>query len=238
MKALRLMRELGFEHYSIFSEAFDAFVMVRLQIARWRWAQEKGLIDGSIRATPRNNQRPRLSELVCLARNRECSDPKDKVFGLYRILVCFNLNMPPPDCSTDLPQIYQEATKAAINTDGCLEILYEIIGPRLQDKLPSWVPDYEYGYGYSSFSLKMPHYKHIAGLSLPVFGIDSSQDLLRLCGAVASVIRSVGCPTSPFDDFPFFTCFMPKDRTQPETFKNKYRALQVLRSWAQLAYDR
>ena len=52
------------------------------------------------------------------------------------------MNLPPPDYSKDIAQVFQETTAKAIDEDKSLTVLYHATGASQKHDLPSWVPDW------------------------------------------------------------------------------------------------
>ena len=83
-----------------------------------------------------------LSRLLDATSERGSTNPKDKVFALDGLLRLMGVNMPSPDYSKPVRQIYQDMTVTAIQQDGNLNILYQLTGFPTEYGLSSWVPDF------------------------------------------------------------------------------------------------
>jgi hypothetical protein len=84
---------------------------------------------------------PELSTLLHHARQQEATDPKDVIYGIYGLLSALGIELPTPNYSKSIEQIYTETAKAAILQNNDLELLYQVSSRR--KKLPdlrSWVP--------------------------------------------------------------------------------------------------
>jgi hypothetical protein len=70
------------------------------------------------------------------------TNPKDAILGLYGMLQKLQINVPPPDYSQSVEQIYTKATKSVIVHDKSLLVLQQTSESRDWPDLPSWVPDW------------------------------------------------------------------------------------------------
>ncbi|KAI0441352.1 HET-domain-containing protein [Xylaria telfairii] len=93
-----------------------------------------------------------LGQLLYYSRFFEASDPRDKVYavlGLWRFTRSNGLGNVDirPDYNKDISDVYIEATVAAINESGNLDVLslVEDTSSERAVELPSWVPDYSQG---------------------------------------------------------------------------------------------
>lgn len=91
-----------------------------------------------------NKLNPMLASIVLtLARNKLCTDPKDKVFSLYGILGKCGVDLPDPDYSLSLEDIYSRAAAACVTSDSSLDVLLnQAVREKSIMNLPSWVPDW------------------------------------------------------------------------------------------------
>lgn len=79
--------------------------------------------------------------ILQISLQRECFDPKDKVFAAYSLLGLLGLSLPPPDYAKSVEDIYTETTASIIRHEVSLHVLELLRMPRNLDHLPSWVPD-------------------------------------------------------------------------------------------------
>ncbi|KAF2971250.1 hypothetical protein GQX73_g2398 [Xylaria multiplex] len=93
-----------------------------------------------------------LGQLLHYSRFFEASDPRDKVFailGLWRFTRGNQIAQIDilPDYKKDISGVYIEATMAAIQESGNLDVLSLVEGPYSEKtaQLPSWIPDYSQG---------------------------------------------------------------------------------------------
>lgn len=75
-------------------------------------------------------------------REKEASDPKDKIYALHGILTEFGVNLPAPDYRKTLEEIYTEATLTLMEHDQSLVVLHFATSANRRKGLPSWVPDF------------------------------------------------------------------------------------------------
>lgn len=131
--------------------------------------------------------------------NKQCSDPKDRIFALNGILHALHLNshFPTPDYSKPVEQVYFEAAKACILQQQRLRVL--LVAPSLDRNLglPSWVPE------WGQFSTN-DHYGHeyltrefTATASAPCYSLINDQ--LRTLVVRAKVINRVAEVLRPED---------------------------------------
>jgi hypothetical protein len=231
--AMNVMSTFPFEHLTVLDDALGAFINVHSQIQHWRSSWSMDSSQQLFHFNPSNSRRPELSKIVSYGRNRMCSDPRDKIFGLYGICLFLDLYMPPPDYGKDLRQSYSETTKIIMESETSLTMLYEVGGRCRNDILPSWVPDYEHGYTNLSKPPVTLADMFNAGGPEPLFNIDSTRHTLKLRGAVVDAICWVG-GLMPFSEkSPFLACIEPEFHLYPEISEDRWQAFQVFREWAQ-----
>ncbi|CZR66362.1 uncharacterized protein PAC_16263 [Phialocephala subalpina] len=100
-RAMDVMHKYTFDHYTVLYDALGTFIKVQSQVQRWR---SSWFLDSSLQFlhfNPSDSSRPQLLDIFVNARNRESSEPKDSVFGLYGICLFLDLYIPPP-CSTSI----------------------------------------------------------------------------------------------------------------------------------------
>ena len=88
------------------------------------------------------DQDVRISSLLRSTQGKEVTDPRDRIYALYGIFNSFGVNLPPPDYSKDIVQVFRETTVKAIAEDKSLTVLYHARGASQKLDLPSWVPDW------------------------------------------------------------------------------------------------
>ncbi|KAL8284591.1 hypothetical protein RB600_009146 [Gaeumannomyces tritici] len=89
-----------------------------------------------------------MSFMLGCAREKQSSDPKDKIFALVGVFQEIGMALPAPDYKKPLATVYTEATAACIAHDKNLRVLYHVPSHQRRKDLPSWVPDWSTsGYG-------------------------------------------------------------------------------------------
>jgi len=109
-----------------------------------------GLTDTGMAKTVRliynlkKSQRDRLTraEILEMARQKGSDDPRDKIYGLYGILLALGVPVQPPDYEKDIVSLYIDETRDAIKQENNLDVFYSIRPSRNTAYLPSWVPDW------------------------------------------------------------------------------------------------
>jgi hypothetical protein len=91
--------------------------------------------------------RPGIDAIMSLYRARECTDPRDKVFGFLGLTMGAQVNLITPDYSALVSQTFEQTTVQLIQHYRDLRILscrMPRSGPfqcTVSESLPSWVPD-------------------------------------------------------------------------------------------------
>ncbi|KAI0197439.1 heterokaryon incompatibility protein-domain-containing protein [Xylaria flabelliformis] len=71
------------------------------------------------------------------------TNPQDKIFGIYNIFSRLNLNLPRPDSSQSVAEIFEATSKEIIKRTASLDILMLCFKEAsIIKNLPSWVPDW------------------------------------------------------------------------------------------------
>jgi hypothetical protein len=97
-----------------------------------RWLHEK-------HRTRPNMEDDVAATILKYSRQKLASDPKDKVYALYGILDALGVNLPEPDYTRPLEQIYQDVTRAVITYDNSLSLLKQACNSTMAC---SWIPDF------------------------------------------------------------------------------------------------
>lgn len=71
----------------------------------------------------------------------KATDPKDKVFGIYGILLLLDVEIPPPDYSKAVVEIYTETINAILRRSGIFRFRHVFHPEDNPLGLPSWVPN-------------------------------------------------------------------------------------------------
>ncbi|PMD32055.1 HET-domain-containing protein [Hyaloscypha variabilis F] len=106
-----------------------------------------------------------LLEVLHAGRAQIATEPRDAVFGLYGILQRMNANLPLPDYSKSVEQIYTEIGKLVIVYDKSLHILRYTSEKGTWTDLPSWVPDWSARdrHGFEWLSIQDPEPRFTSG---------------------------------------------------------------------------
>lgn len=93
-------------------------------------------------------ERLNILELISLYRERQCSDPRDKVYALLGLARGVHARLVEPDYSKSAHQVFEEAAAMLLRRSGGLQVLSLILPPTSQGAsagpadLPSWAPDW------------------------------------------------------------------------------------------------
>ena len=105
------------------NHAFSSAVTYVLPMLKTSWADVEAL---------------RLSRLVPTVAKREAGDPRDKIFALLGMTSRVGLRYPPADYTLTANQVCVKYTRAIINVDRCLDILFSVANNRPNERLPTW----------------------------------------------------------------------------------------------------
>lgn len=129
------LRETLGEPFGPEDTAFGHTLTCQAEFRRLLWQQRKAQPKDSTSASPE------LSTLLHHARQQEATDPKDVIYGIYGLLSALGIQLPTPNYSKSIEQIYTETAKAAILQNNDLELLYQVSSRRKNlPQLKSWVP--------------------------------------------------------------------------------------------------
>lgn len=114
-------------------------------LAQLLLAERLPLVRELLQRKPGNKiSRPILWKILLDAREKESSDPRDKIFALFGVLEELKIQCPIPDYQKSIEDVYREAVVACINHDKNLKVLFDVPSDRryLRPDLSSWVPDW------------------------------------------------------------------------------------------------
>jgi hypothetical protein len=86
--------------------------------------------------------RKRWIDVQHIIRTNQCTNPNDKVFGIYALIPFSREVLPPVDYSKSPVDIYEEFTKAIILYEHSIDFLLGWEVRKNLPGLPSWVPDF------------------------------------------------------------------------------------------------
>ena len=157
-----------------------------------------------------------LTTVLKVARTKNASEPRDKVYGVYGIFRFLGIHtIPEVNYSDSVDTIYFDITKAAIRLDNSLAILKETVLRRNFPDLPSWVPD------WSNRSIHCaPSGKQRVGEV--VHEVEGRR--LKILGTIADSIKQVAPSTSRSE--------LPEQIHAPvERHQTAKRFIQMLQKW-------
>ena len=82
-----------------------------------------------------------LASMLISTSNRDARDPRDHVFALLGLLPDGQIDLE-IDYHQEIATVYQRAMSEAMKSAGNTELLYQAVGPRQVDNLPSWCVDF------------------------------------------------------------------------------------------------
>lgn len=80
-------------------------------------------------------------ELLKITRYRDCTDPRDQIYGIRELLLDYEVEVPDPDYNRPAYHIWEDVCVAIMQFSGELVLLELIHSPNQQSYLPSWVPN-------------------------------------------------------------------------------------------------
>jgi len=118
----------------------------------------------------------KVARFLGSTRTKDAMNPKDKIFGIFALLQVRGVKLPPVDYSKPVNQIYCEATRGAMESDGNYNMLMLLDGFSCIPGLPSWVPDLtRTGYPpLNAFDRFQPHAPHASNFSFSSDGLSLS----------------------------------------------------------------
>jgi hypothetical protein len=175
---------------------------------------------------------------LAAAREKAATEPKDKVFALFGVMKELELDMPLPDYQKSQEQVYTEAAIACIDSNKCLDILFEVPSDHRCSRLPSWVPDWsDIGWKFSdprkaalrnSFQAGRPASLH------QKFVLD--QRRLLVPGRLVDSILDCGAPLGLYNELNLdFLRIGHGKSTVRELLRKIHPAFGVLRSWVSIS---
>jgi hypothetical protein len=102
--------------------------------------------------------------ILYVCRTSQCTDSRDKVYGIYGMLPILDEELPIIDYSKTVERIYEETAKCIIRSFGALEILALAQWKRELPGLPSWVPDFSVTASGFDYDLEIIHGARVSRL--------------------------------------------------------------------------
>ena len=94
-------------------------------------------------ALHKNRSTVPFADILLRYKNRECYDPRDKIYGMLGLASEEIVSLIKPDYTTPASQVYENAALTIMRKYGNMDIMSHIIdGPSRMPNLPSWVPDW------------------------------------------------------------------------------------------------
>lgn len=178
------------------------------------------------------DQDVRLSSLLRATQEKEVTDPRDRVYALYGIFRAIGVDLPPPDYSKGIVQVFQETTAKAIAGDKSLTVLYHAMGAIQDPILPSWVPDWN---DSSPPWSPINFFFRPSGESPVLF--ETLQDGKHLC-LWGKTIDTVETTTPALEAATFMENNQPTDaQTMLEGIRWTVELVKVTRQWLELALE-
>jgi hypothetical protein len=142
-----------------------------------------------------------LIDLSSICSNRESVDPKDKIFALTGVFQKIGIRLPDPDYGKPVTVVYQEATKAILDTRTSLMVLY-LVRPSTLPGLASWVVDWSQDTPGLPIVTLLIHERGYAATSdsIPQFHFSNNGNLLHLVGKVIGDVAAVEPPVPKSGD--------------------------------------
>lgn len=235
--ALMLMQERFYDHSSPLNDTIGLYVEMQDDVQRWRsaWFSNPYMCDDCLNFGNLDLPKPQLSDILARARTRKCSDPKDKVFGLFGICQFLQVHMPTPDYGKSVEQIFFEVTKAIVDGEEDLSFLYEISGPIRNPRLPSWVPDWEHGWVHKVGAplTKAEYYSAGGQKCQESVIIDAEIMMLKVRGKVIDVISQCHKSIPVFDNLPISSIFNAMHMAHMDLMEDLWSSWEAFCEWVQ-----
>lgn len=180
-----------------------------------------------------------VSSIFEQCRVRESTDPRDKVFALYGLCCHLDILLPVPDYAKSLDQIYSQVTRALIDQDENLDVLYMVNTPRRLKDLPSWVPDWSDSWRKAESLSHRAKLSKLYRASHPKAFYSFDQD----CKTLVVLAKIVDTVTKAGDTIPIFEENLgPRvqgifDRTVPHWIGRNMAVWKVIQGWFRCFVD-
>jgi hypothetical protein len=165
-----------------------------------------------------------LERILLAHTNRECKDPRDKIFGLLALVDITQYKGLVPNYKLDWEEVFIQTTRAMLCGDGDSRGLTSLCtsgrGPKHNPQLPSWVRDFAKPISKAhldaeKFRMEMHHYIYKASAQTIAYTSFPHSTQLELIGALLDTVGLLG-------------------RT-PDPIWNLGESFEVLREWMVMA---
>jgi hypothetical protein len=134
-----------------------------------------------------------VTKLGLISRQRKVCDPRDRVFGIQRLLNRTAQIFPSPNYSKSVSTVFTEATKAVISHTSSPNILRHLVWPSQWCGLPSWAISW-----FTEFQHSSKYYKYSAANGTKAINQFSNNDMeLLVKGTFISTVGAVANQIPP-----------------------------------------
>lgn len=125
-----------------------------------------------------------------VTQRRSCSEPLDRLYGLYGLLRNLGFSLPKPDYNKTVPQVAQELTSSILEGNRSLSILYYFANQRFTSG-PSWALDWK---SFSTVTGSWGIVEKNHSMFRQNFKLAIGQDSLGLEGILYGTVHPFGNP--------------------------------------------
>ncbi|RYN21402.1 hypothetical protein AA0119_g9384 [Alternaria tenuissima] len=165
-------------------------------------------------------------------RMKQATNPKDKIIGMYGLLKELDIPFPIPNYSLSVEEIFREATRASIEYDQKLHLLYQAPSDRRREGLASWVPDWgELGFHPSDMRYAALGGRFTAsGPGTSLWGFSEDHKELILQGKIVDTV------VQKFEALPDTrSLIFRRENTPAEMSRLNHAASTSMKSWVEVS---